>query len=520
MKRILPAILPILAATICHAQTLDTAYVDGSIYVKLFDTSAAHIDLLSPPLDSLITKYGLDTMYWPFKGYNVPLDQTYRLEFTEIGKTDSLIAELESLPMFEYAEKVPLGISDGFVPNDVNANQTYLTKINAESAWGISQGSQQVVIAIIDNGVRLTHEDLAANIWVNPGETLGNGVDDDNNGRKDDINGFDIADNDNNPNPPPGISNSSGFVHGTHCAGIASAVTNNGKGIASIGFKVKIMAVKVARNSGNDRELTHSYEGVFYAMRAGADIISMSFGGAGGGQTALTIINAAFNSGAVLIAAAGNEGVSTPSFPAAFANVISVGATGNNDQIASFSNFGSTVDVMAPGVSILSTLAGSDDSYGFLSGTSMACPLVAGLAGLILSADGNLSPSEVRNVLTGGCDNINSVNPGLNGQIGAGRINAFKTLSLVAGVNAVEDLRTSGFLICPNPFKDLLNVSIGREDNMPVSISIFDHSGRRVFKCETPLQEITLSLKELPEGIYFLRINRDASMLAGKIIKH
>ncbi len=518
MKRISPAIFQIVISTICSAQTFDTAYVDGSIYVKLFDTSTAHIDFLSPPLDTLIAKYGLDTMYWPFKGYNIPLDQTYRLDFTEISKTDSLIAELESLPMFEYAEKVPLGISDGFVPNDVNSNQTYLTKINAESAWGISQGSQQVTIAIIDNGVRLTHEDLAANIWVNPGEIPGNGMDDDNNGRRDDINGFDIADNDNNPNPPPGISNNSGFVHGTHCAGIASAVTDNGKGIASIGFKVKVMAVKVARNTGNDRELTHSYEGVFYAMRAGADIISMSFGGASGGQTAQSVINAAFNAGVVLIAAAGNEGVSAPSFPAAFANVISVGATGNNDQIASFSNFGSTIDVMAPGVSILSTLAGSDDSYGFLSGTSMACPLVAGLAGLILSADGNLSPSEVRNALTGGCDNINSVNPGLNGQIGAGRINAFETLSQVTGSTAISDPIDNGILIYPNPFEEVLHISM--QSTMISDIIIFDHAGKKVFSSEISSRQVTLPLKELPSAVYFLQMTGGALLRSERIMKY
>src|ERR1051325_70143 len=137
------------------SQTFDTAYVDGSLYAKLYDTSTAQLDLFSPPLNSLVSVYGLHTMYWPFKGSSdTSLDQIYRLQFSQISKTNQLIAALESLPMIEYAEKVPL-CKSSFTPNDLNVSQLSLLKIQAEQAWNISKGSAQVVIAIIDNGVRL-----------------------------------------------------------------------------------------------------------------------------------------------------------------------------------------------------------------------------------------------------------------------------------------------------------------------------------------------------------------------------
>ncbi|HXH18310.1 MAG TPA: S8 family serine peptidase [Chitinophagales bacterium] len=436
-----------VTSKIVSSQTFDTSYVDGALYAKVRDTATATFDLGSPPLNLLVPIYGLDTLYWPFKGYNTYLDNIYRLEFTNISQTNQLIAALQAIPSIEFAEKVPLGKTESFVPDDLNANQWYLSKINAELAWSITTGSSQVVVAIIDNGVKLSHEDLAANMYVNAGEIPNNLLDDDLNGYRDDVNGFDVADMDNNANPPPTAADTNGFRHGTLCAGIASAVTNNSKGIASIGFSVKIMPVKCTRNNvGNSRAITHPYEGVFYAMRAGADVISMSFGGEGHGFTDQAVINAASNEGIVLVAAAGNANTNTPFFPAAFPNVISVGATDFNDQKASFSNFGTWVDLMAPGVSIFSTLVSTNSSYGSLSGTSMACPLVAGLAGLVLSVKPDFTPAQVATALTNGCDDISLLNPAFTGQIGAGRINALKTLSQITGVTP----DSCGFVNSPN----------------------------------------------------------------------
>lgn len=502
------------------SQTIDSLFVDGAIYAKLYDTSSAHLDLTSPPLDSLVQHYGLDTLYWPFRQLNsVPLHQTYRLQFSNISKVDSLILAIEALPMIEYAEKVPL-VTSNFEPDDLHPNQAqYLSRILAEQAWDITQGSAQVVVAVVDNGVRLTHEDLAAHIWANPGEIPGNGIDDDGNGFVDDINGFDVSDNDNNPNPPPGIASNSDFNHGTHCAGIVSAVTDNGKGIASIGFNLEIMPVKTVSNTGNGRSLTHAFEGVSYAMRSGADVISMSFGGEFSQAQARTItnlMNAGFNAGIVLVAAAGNENVNVPFVPASIPGVISVGATNSsNDQKASFSNFGTTVDVMAPGVNIFSTLGNADNSYGFLSGTSMACPLVAGLAGLVLSANPGFSPAQVSNALINGCDNISAQNPGFNGQIGAGRVNAFKTLSLLTGANEIE--MEHGMEIFPNPVEN--DVHIRLETTVAAEVQLFNALGQIVYEETFTGNQFSIPLAGMERGIYTVAVLTPVSAWRRKFVK-
>ena len=164
---------------------------------------------------------------------------------------------------------------------------------------------EAIVIAIVDDAVLTTHEDILPNLWTNPNEIPNNNIDDDNNGYRDDINGWDAADNDNDPNPPSSAS-SSVFTHGTHCAGIASAATDNSKGIASIGFNCKIMPVKSSTSNGNAQYIDAGYDGIAYAMAAGADVISMSWGG-NNSQTAQNIFNQAHNLGITLVAAAGND---------------------------------------------------------------------------------------------------------------------------------------------------------------------------------------------------------------------
>jgi subtilisin family serine protease len=244
----------------------------------------------------------------------------------------------------------------------------------------------------------LTHEDLAPNIWVNPNEIANNGIDDDNNGYIDDINGYDVADNDNNPNPPTNAS-SSVFSHGTHCAGIASARSDNGIGIASPGFVSKIMAVKTKFNSSTGATLERAYQGLEYAIAANPTIISMSWGGYSYSQTYQELIDVAISKGIILVAAAGNADVDFPMYPAGYNGVISVGATDQNDMKASFSNYGTSIDIMAPGVSIWSSFATTNSSYGYYSGTSMACPIVAGICALLKSKKPSGTPSQIEQCL-------------------------------------------------------------------------------------------------------------------------
>ncbi|MFN8417383.1 MAG: S8 family serine peptidase [Cytophagaceae bacterium] len=373
------------------------------------------------------------------------LKQVYTLTFPSSTQREAIISALQKISFVEYAEAIPT-YEVFLTPNDVNSQQWNLPKINASQAWDFTTGSSKV-IAIVDDAVRLTHEDLAANIWNNPLEIAGNGIDDDGNGYIDDVNGYDVADDDNNPMTPATATNSE-FTHGTHCSGIAAGVTNNGVGIASIGFNNKIMAVKCKPSSDLGGSLPYAYTGLAYAIDAGADVISMSWGGYYYSATYQLLFDVAYDAGIVCVAAAGNSDTDVPMYPASYNHVISVAATNQNDIKASFSNYGSTIDVSAPGVNIYSTLAGSNNAYGMLSGTSMACPLVSGLCALMLSYNPLLTPDELERCLKDNATNIDNLNPSYTGLLGAGRIDAYLSM-LCLQKEPIAEFDVDKQLVCP-----------------------------------------------------------------------
>lgn len=301
-----------------------------------------------------------------------------------------------------YLDVIPNDSSFGSLWGMNNTGQSGGTPdadIDAPEAWDIETGDSNIVIAVIDSGLDLDHPDIAANLWVNPGEIANNGIDDDGNGYIDDVNGWDFASDDNNPS----ASNDACVAHGTHTAGTIGAVGNNGVGVTGVNWNVQIMPIRAFRPilgtlcSANDADLIASIE---YHTLMGAPISSNSWGGTSYSQPTFEAIRA---SNSVFVAAAGNGNLigvgqnndTNPHYPSSYAlnNIISVAATDHNDNKASFSNYGlSSVDLGAPGVNILSTVL---DSYGNLSGTSMATPHVAGVAGLLLAQDPNLTINEV-----------------------------------------------------------------------------------------------------------------------------
>ncbi|MBC7424938.1 MAG: S8 family serine peptidase [Bacteroidia bacterium] len=510
----------LLSSNKVSSQTVDSSYIDGMIYVKVKSSdSFSFLPYLisDSSIKSLYLTYDIDTIYRPFPGLDSILDKTWCIKFNNKFQVDALMLACMATNHMEYVEK-PRIYHTFFTPNDVNGQQWYLNKIEAAAAWDISQGSTTVTVAIVDNAVNINHEDLAPNIWTNPGEIPGNGFDDDLNGYTDDINGFDVADNDNNPNPPGTTTTSSPFIHGTHCAGLASASTNNGKGIASIGFKVKIIPVKCTRNSETGSTLTNAYDGVYYAIKVNADVISMSWGGPGESSiTNQNLLNSAHNRGIILCAAAGNDNSENPNFPAAYNNVISVGASDQSDKKSSFSNFGSTIDVLAPGSGIYSTLAGSNTAYGNLSGTSMACPLTAGLCALILSFNPSLSPDQVENFLKTGCDNVNSANTQFAGKIGSGRINARRSLQFAAGITGIEETAKGNIGVYPVPNNGTFTVE-WFDENL-TSIDVYNTMGDLVYS--TPVSENTGTVQiktNLAPGIYMLTAKGFAGNYNRKII--
>lgn len=446
MKKNVLFVLFIFAAFSClHAQQERPQWQDGKIWVKVkadypryqhisFDGTVLD-DPDNLPLNTLaflekyIADYRIVKLARPFhtaKNFE-PLENLYQIDFQNVASTDVLLKVLSAEPAVEYVEKVPLYYLD-VTPNDPYYNSSYawgLYKINASTAWDYSTGSTAVSVAVVDNAIEITHSDLTANIWVNTGEIASNGIDDDGNGYVDDRNGYDVADDDNNPNPP-----STSFDHGTHVAGTVGARSNNGTGVASIGYNIKVMPVKATTDASSPTSVTNGYDGIVYAANSGADVINMSWGGTSYSTTGQNVITYAHNQGCVLVAAAGNDDVSTPHYPSSYTYVISVASTTSTDAKSSFSNYGTDIDVSAPGSSIYSTLPGN--TYGYMSGTSMASPLVAGLCGLMLSLNPSLTPADVENCLESSCVNIDAQNPSYIGDLGSGRINAQAAMSCVS----------------------------------------------------------------------------------------
>ena len=274
---------------------------------------------------------------------------------------------------------------------------------NVVPAWTVSKGSG-ITVAVIDTGVDSAHPDLSSQMWVNSKETCGNGVDDDHNGFIDDCNGYDFAMNDANPTPD---ASATGGYHGTHVAGIVAAAQNT-VGVVGAAPLAKIMSVKVADTTGA-LSTSAIYAAIVYATDNGAKVINMSLGTSPGTQRSWVTgyeaaVKYAVDHGVTVVAAAGNNGVdigAKPVFPANFSlyypGVITVGASTNSDTKASFSNYGSPVNVNAPGQSIISSVPGS--AYGFLSGTSMATPLVAGAVADVLATGSVSVPGDVRDRL-------------------------------------------------------------------------------------------------------------------------
>jgi subtilisin family serine protease len=275
---------------------------------------------------------------------------------------------LEEFSIVEHAEPNVLFSKLETTPNDPDWGAQYgPVVIQSQQAWDLTTGVSSVTIAIIDTGVDLDHPDLKNKIVV----------------------GYDFVNNDNNPQDDEG--------HGTHCAGIAAAESNNGIGIAGISWESRIMPIKVLNSVGEGWNID-IIEGIIWAVDQGADIINMSLGGSYNSSIMEDAINYAVLNGVTVIAASGDNGNETTMFPAAFEEVIAVGATDSDSNLAAFSNYGDYVDLTAPGVSIYSTIL--NDSYTSLSGTSMAAPHVAGAAALLRGYGSKFNtPDKIRSAL-------------------------------------------------------------------------------------------------------------------------
>ncbi len=309
--------------------------------------------------------------------------------------------------------------------SDTQVNGVAGVDIDAERAWDITTGSENVIVAVIDTGLDYTHPDLKQNAWINEAEAAGvSGVDDDKNGYVDDVHGFNFTDA---ANPSADPMDDQG--HGTHCSGTIGAKGNDGAGIVGVAWNVRIMGIKFLGADGSGT-LEGAIKAIDYATKMKARIMSNSWGGGGESQLLKEAIERAHQAGALFIAAAGNDGMnndSSPHFPSNYQvpNVLSVAAIDNMGRLASFSNYGKrTVHVAAPGVNIYSSLSGG--TYDSWSGTSMATPHVSGIAALLVAHEPNLSNVDLKNRITSTAKALS----GVRGKVSSGGIaNAFTALT-------------------------------------------------------------------------------------------
>ncbi|MBD2335973.1 S8 family serine peptidase [Calothrix sp. FACHB-156] len=333
-------------------------------------------------------------------------------------KDDVVNSEIETAAQEE-------GINpDAIRPNDPSYNRQWgLEKINAPAAWNYAQGSKSVVVAVVDTGIDYKHPDLAANIWTNTKEISGNGIDDDNNGYVDDIHGWDFGDNDGDPNENDTTKPSYG--HGTHVAGILGAVGNNNLGITGVSPNVSIMATKHYRAGDSQGYLWDVPKGIRYAVDNGAKIINLSLGSSSFDQAQLDALTYANQQGVLVIASAGNNGRDndvTPYYPANYdlPNIITVASLDKNEtdkkeneKLSSTSSYGAqSIDIAAPGVKIYSTFPNAQ--YATWGGTSMAAPLVAGAAALLLGANPKFTVLELRHAILSSVQQVASLQGKVN----------------------------------------------------------------------------------------------------------
>lgn len=441
-------------------------------------------------LDSLNFKFKVnkqEKLFKEFKETALKLDEfssVYILEVPKGTDLEKMKKEYEKRSEVEYAEldyKLELfeapddplfphqwylnNTGQGYlgvnrIPGDYNDTQvikygTVDADIDVLEAWEGNDETTVPLVGIIDTGVDLDHEDLADNIWTNPGEIPGNGIDDDHNGFVDDFYGWDFS-GDTSAMEPVGDNDPTDYLgHGTHCSGIVAAVRNNGIGVSGINTPCKIMAIKFFPNAF----FSLGAKSIIYAADMGCDVINMSWGSPYPSKLIEDAIDYAVDKGVLPIAASGNSGAEDDFYPASLPQVFTVGASNSDDEVTYFSTYGDHIEVVAPGEDILSLRADSTDMYAeggasgiepfvhivndhyyLADGTSMASPCVVGVAAYVLSASPGISNDRVKDIIEQSADDIiypyggdSLYSPGKDKYSGYGRVNLNSVLQLLSG---------------------------------------------------------------------------------------
>jgi subtilisin family serine protease len=427
----------VVAIELQNSKTLAMAQVREYEWSQLFGSSEVK------PLAYLMTKELQPNQSFSLVHLSLPDNLNV---FEAMNLLDGQDDVLWSSPNF-YFEGDPREI----VPNDPSYGLQYHHPLmQNDLAWDITYGSSNIMLGITDDGVETTHSDLTTNIWVNPGEIPGNGIDDDNNGYIDDVNGWDFSSGNNNPNP-----NSTSYDHGTHVSGICAGRTNNSTGIAGVSGHSTILPIQFYGGGGSwtAAVCTASFT---YAADNGANIVNTSYNinGFVGDPVFTAGMQYMHDAGVLHFNSGGNASELNPARQA-FHQTLLVVSTDASDIISSFSNYGTGMDISAPGSSIYSTV--TSNGYGYKSGTSMATPNAAGAAALIWSANPTWTSYQVAAQLLATADDIDPGNPAYAGLLGSGRVNTYSGLTTVIGapiVKSLEGMPIEGSVVHPSAVTD------------------------------------------------------------------
>ena len=331
----------------------------------------------------------------------------YRVIFPEGLPSPQMQEQMQAMLQARFMEpEIPVALFETR-PNDPRYDEQWAHEtIDSPRAWDVTQGDRSIVVAVVDTGLDLSHPDLRDRLTARDSW-------------------YDFGENDDDP--------SDTYGHGTHVAGIVGATGNNAEGVAGAGWRTSLMPVKVFPDNQGSTSMYTVAKGVVHAVDHNADIINLSLGGSDDSDTMRDAINYAYDHDVLVVAAAGNDNSDDPTYPAADEHVLAVAATDQNDKKASFSNYGEWVDLSAPGVDILSTMPtyhvtmndkGVKQDYDELNGTSMASPLVAGVAALVKAIHPDWNPDTIAQHLADTSDDIDRQNTQYAGKLGSGRINA------------------------------------------------------------------------------------------------
>jgi len=510
VRLILSSLVIFSLAGACSGRELRSSHVPGRLLVKFKDGITPENSIFKSIQSSVKCRASR-----VFKGKknslaNATFGSIYELDCK--GDVGYLCDLFEKTGLFEYVEPDYLAekcATKAFIPNDryfyrqwalhnegtFNMGGMISPKPDADidmpEAWEIEQGDSTLIIAILDSGCKMDHPELAGRIWRNPGEIPGNGIDDDENGFIDDVNGWDFVNDDNDPSDDDD-------GHGTRMAGIIGANTNNETGFAGINLKSKLMIIKVADSKGEALK-SNVARGIVYATANGAKVINMSIAGEASSETEHIAAQAAFLKGAFLCGGSGNIGDSLVHYPAAYEQVLAVGATGPSDfrwiGVSEGSNFGEEIDIVAPGDFVFELDNIIDDKYDvYGSGTSISTAFVTGVASLLLSQNPALTPSQIMTILREAAEDQvgdpSEDTPGWDKYYGAGRLNAFNALQRVLEIKKLPFKQGITVVRIPET-KLLLNGQTGFSGNI-----LFTLSGR-VLSSQGSKIKVTL-----PGGVY------------------